>query len=835
MVKLNEGLIKLFEKQRIVLWYDAERNFLEQFQSLAINGVEKLLVENNEFFIKHKILIEHPEKNYLIYKPGERPSNDENWLLDIELSNHIFETDQAGLLLQELELPYAYRNWVIKHLAFFQNKKRLSTFASKLEASLSEGELSYLLLQITLKANSSLLDDILRRASELLIAEDWDSKFEEIKSYGLEAFFWESLEANYNYRSTAPSFYDFILELFQKSFTPMANKSQLNSGAEVLIASWKDARSFEPIFINLSAKVEHDLDLVQEMRHYNLEELTGEDLFESAEQQIIRHLVSELSHDKPSYQRIEKALKARESSYWSEYKYSDFYKAISYGAELLQFIFRSKDIKFEDFDKVLNQYAKEDYKADQYYRLFIDHYRLTKQNNVLADLFKTVHKAYSNSWLLPQSGQWQSLIEKEGGWYQGHKKQRNFFGDWVKTNFLDKERKLFVVISDALRYENGEELHQRFLEEARFTSQLDYQVTGLPSYTQLGMASLLPHKELALGESDLILADGKSTAGASNRKKILEEKSNVRATVIGAEELMKIKTKGQEAKDLMQSHDLVYVYHNRIDKVGDDKTSEDKVIEASREEIDFLVDVAKKISNMNGTHILFTSDHGYIYQHEVLESSDFTDAEISGNTVKENRRFVIGTGLKHNQNVVKFTAEELGLKNELEVLIPKGINRLRKQGAGSRFVHGGAALQEVVVPIVWASKKKTNTVEKVSIEVLNKSSNRITTNIHLVRFYQSDPIGKGIIARQVKAYFAIEKNDEFQAISDIFIYRYDSESMKSEEREVVNKFTLSTSLKNSQSVHLVLQEQVEGSNKWTLISKYPYSLTLATENDFDDF
>lgn len=835
MSKIEQNLKKLFEKHRIVLWYDPEQNFEEQFQELSVDGVEKLSVDNNEFALKHQMLIKQPELNFLVYKAGDRPDNDENWLLDLELGNHVFETDQAGLTLQELDLPYAYRNWVLKHITYFQNKKRLAAFSNKLSPGLTEEELSYLLLQTVLKANSSLLDDILKKAAELFIKNDWEDTLEDLQRYGLDSFLWESLEANFNYRTSSPAFYDFILELFKRGFSPLSNRSRLNSGAEVLMANWKDARSFEPTFIKLSAKVEGDLSLSQEIHQFELEELLGEDLFESVEQQIIRILVSELSQAKPSWNRIEKALKAREISYWSEHKYRNFYQAIYYGSELLQFIQTHQNIKFEAFESGLDHYTKEGFKADQFYRLFIDHYRMTKQNNVLVDLFNTVHKAYSNSWLLHQAGQWQSVIERENAWYGGAKRQTNFFGKWVRQEFLDKDRKLFVIISDALRYENGEELHQRFSEEARFSSQLDYQVTGLPSYTQLGMASLLPHKELALGEGDLILADGKSTSGSGNRNKILEEHSGVRATVIGAEELMKLKSKGQEAKDLVQSHDLIYIYHNRIDKVGDDKTSEDKVIEAAREEIDFLVDLAKKISNMNGTHVLFTSDHGYIYQHEVLDQSDFADAEISGETIKENRRFVIGKDLKHNQNVVKFQATELGLNNDLEVLIPKGINRLRKQGAGSRFVHGGAALQEVVVPIIWVSKKKADTVEKVSIEVLNKSNNRITTNIHTVRFYQTEAVGKGIIPRMVKAYFALEDQGEFKPLSDIFNYRFDIESKKSEEREVVNKFTLSTSLRNSQSVYLIIEERVEGTNQWNTIHKYPYSLTLAMENDFDDF
>lgn len=835
MSKLERNIAIIFEKSRLVFWYDTHGSFESLFKNISINGVDKHVISDNELAIKYDVIVNNSSRKFLIYKCGDRPDNEDNWLLDLELSNQIFESDQIGLVLQELGLSYSLRGWLEQHIAFFQNNKRLLNFSHYVNANISEDELSNVLLKLIINASGNTFDDIIRRAVELLVDDNWEDVFEQLKFYDIDSFFWKTLESKFNYISENPSLYDFLLALFKKSFGPLSSPRSLNSGAEVLLANWKDARSFQAIFVRLSAKVEQDLSIEDKINGYQLEELLGEDLFESVEQQMIRILVSELGQHNVSWGRVTKVLKARESSYWYQLKYRDFYKVVHYGAELLQFIQVHEGFKFEDYNSGLDHYVKSGFKADQYYRLFIDHYRMTKQNNVLVDLYNTVHRAYSNTWLLYQSGLWQLVIEREGSWYSGEKSQFNFFRNWVSNEFLEKERKLFVVVSDALRFENGEDLHQRFSKEARFSSQLDYQVTGLPSYTQLGMASLLPHKELAFGVGDMILADGKSTSGSGNRRKILEEHSGVRATVIGAEELMRLKTKGQEAKDLVQGHDLIYIYHNRIDKVGDDKTSEDKVIEAAREEVDFLVNVAKKISNMNGTHVLFTSDHGYIYQHEVLDQSDFTEADIAGEIVKENRRFVIGKNLRHNHNAFKFQATELGLNSDLEVLIPKGISRLRKQGAGSRFVHGGASLQEVVVPVVWVSKKKSNTVEKVTIDVLNKSNNRITTNIHKVRFYQNEAVGNGFIPRQVKAYFGIEKQGEFMVLSDIFNYRFDNESNKSEEREVVKKFILSTDIRNSEDVYLLIEERVEGSNQWNLLHKYPYSLTLAMMNDFDDF
>ena len=46
-------------------------------------------------------------------------------------------------------------------------------------------------------------------------------------------------------------------------------------------------------------------------------------------------------------------------------------------------------------------------------------------------------------------------------------------------------------------------------------------LTLLPSYTQLGMAALLPHSSLSFQENgSVVLADGVSTMGKANREKI---------------------------------------------------------------------------------------------------------------------------------------------------------------------------------------------------------------------------------------------------------------------------------------------------------------------------
>jgi hypothetical protein len=302
-----------------------------------------------------------------------------------------------------------------------------------------------------------------------------------------------------------------------------------------------------------------------------------------------------------------------------------------------------------------------------------------------------------------------------------------------------------------------------------------------------------------------------------------------------AEDLMKMASKSDEARDLVKKHDLIFVYHNRIDKLGDDKSSEEKVIDGARDEIEFLIDLIKKVTNMGGYNMIVTADHGFIYQNDPLEESDFADADVEGDVVKANRRYVLGRNLTYKDNVMGFDCNELGIEGDLQVLIPKSINRLRVHGAGSRFVHGGATLQELITPVIKVKKKREDTIKQVDVDVLNKRNNKISTNIQRVSFYQLQPVEEQTLSRTLKIQF---KSEDGESLSDVFTYTFDSDAESSKEREVMHQFQLSSKASDkykNQEVFLVLEEQVEGSNKWCEYNKYPYEIRITFTNDFDDF
>src|SRR5690625_419330 len=833
MSKIKQSIESLLQKHRILLWYDAEEAFTEEYKTLELSNAKKLTVNGNEWQTKVQVLHEESDQKFLLYLPKEKPADEENWLLDIELAHHVYHTDQEALYLQEVGLGYHYKEWISGHIEFFKNKERVAAFKEIAQEEDGDRVLSLKLLQVVFKADMLSLDQFLRSFASSFIAGDEESVERELDRFNLKEIFWQEVSRKFGYSHDKPTIYDFLLEAFQKNFTPLSNQAIVNRETGVMLSNWKDTLSFQEDFKAISQRIQSDLQIEELLNDVSIDEVLKDDLFELIDQRILSELIRGILDGSTDRKRIESVIKTRESQYWFD-RYQNFYRALKVSFNLLETVQNTDSFEIESFEQGIEQYTKQWYQVDQYYRLFIEYYKATNQNNVLNPLYKAVNKAYSNNWLLKQGEAWQKVLDDKKEWKFTHRSQTRFYNHQVKP-FVDKNIRLFVIISDALRYECGEAFHRYMLKENRFESDLDYQIAPLPSYTQLGMAALLPNKKLSFGKGDEILADGKSTKGTPARANILADKVDGRATAVLAKDLMKLASKSEEARSLVTNHDLIYVYHNRIDNLGDDKSSEEKVIEGARDEIQFLIELIRKVTNMGGYNMIVTADHGFIYQNDPLEESDFADAEVEGEIIKANRRFVLGRNLTHKKNVTKYTCEDVGLEGDLEILIPKSINRLRVHGAGSRFVHGGSTLQEITVPVIRVKKKREDTVKRVGVDVLNKQSNKITTNIQSVSFYQLEPVGEQVLGRTLKMQF---KSDDGETLSDVYSYTFNSGSGNAKEREVEHRFQLSSKASEqyrNQTIYLTLEEQVEGSNKWVEYQKYPYTVNISFTNDFDDF
>ncbi len=164
-------------------------------------------------------------------------------------------------------------------------------------------------------------------------------------------------------------------------------------------------------------------------------------------------------------------------------------------------------------------------------------------------------------------------------------------------------------------------------------------------------------------------------------------------------------------------------------------------------------------------------------------------------------------------------------------MIPKSINRLRLQGSGSRYVHGGASLQEVIIPLIKVNKKRTSDIVPVNVEVINAAST-ITSGQLTVTFYQTEPVTGKTSARALRAGIFAKDGT---LLSELHTLNFDLTSENAREREVRKQFILSRKADdmNNQTVYLKLEEQVADTSHYQEYKSVSYQLRRSFTTDFD--
>ena len=826
---IAQALEKLFQDHRIIFWYDAQQELREEYQALNLADVVKLEIENNAFALKYRLLREEPKQKFLLYRHGPAPEDKNNWLLDIQLSHKEFRTDQAALWREELGLGLGFSELMEQHGNFLQNASRRSALKRLLHPRDTIGRIRLKMLAVCAGSDPRVDNIVENLLAEL--GQKTDEKMKWVKRCQLAPFLWEQMERCYGYKSSEPGMRDFVIELFKSCYAmDLEGKVQLAQDASVFLKRWKDSRQHQKTFKTLSDECAEVLKVERDLETRKYDQLLEMDYFQLIDKKIIHGLVAAVAAREITRDEMTLLVRQRRQGHWYA-EFSHLYEALDMAAHFMHALDQTEST-ITDMTHGVQQYSKCWHVLDRLYRKYICHVRMSGKPGLMDNLSQRMENLYSNNYLLALNDRWQVFVDKTEVWrVPGIPQQNEFFRRWVRP-FLKKDVKICVIISDALRYEIGYELLDLIRRENRYNAELEPALSMLPSYTQMGMAALLPHETLTINtDGKTVLADGASTAGAVNREKILTGALSQRATVVGANKLAAMK--GEDCRALVRENDVIYVYHNHIDNTGDKQSSEERAFDAAETTLTELVRLIKRLTAANINNLLVTADHGFIYQYRPIEASDYSVDAASGDEVlSRNRRFVLGHNLKESSGLRKFTSAQLGLEGEMQVLIPNSINRLRVKGSGSRFVHGGASLQEVVIPVLTINKKRQSDISRVEVDILRGASSLITSSQLTVVFYQVQPTSEKVKARELRA--GIYTTDGEQ-ISDRHSLTFDLTAESPRERELPARFILTRKADslNGQEVVLKLEEKLFGTTHYQEYKTQQYRMQRSFTSDFD--
>ena len=630
MNQLQISIHNHFKNHRIVFWYDLKKELRSEFEEMILPGIEMIELNNNEFGIKHLVLKEKPDQKFLIYYEGPQPDDLDNWLLDVQLAYATLNTDQTALWMADIGLADEFLKVLQDHLEFFNSENR----RSRLKAVKSDDDTASTLMMKMVSICTGTEPRLNEILEELLkdLADKKNEKYELIRRFALKSFLWDQTERYFGYKTGDPSIPDFAIELFQSCYFLMLGlDSNLGKDTLVFLKRWKDSISHHEDFEKLSKEYAEVLNIEKDLAGRNYKSLVELDLFEEIDKKIISDLSQDISKRTITRNECSEIIRKRRLTHWFK-NYLHFYEALDNANNFIALL-DELDLTIHTLDEGIQKYTKTWFRLDQYYRKFIYHTRKSGNSAILEKVNGLVEKLYSNNYLLKLNNSWQQVLDKNTTWgFTSFLVQNRFFEEQVLNPFVKNKKKVYVIISDAFRFEAAEEFCGMLRREDRYDVEVKSMVSMLPSYTQLGMAALLPNKSLTISEKDAntILVDGQSSQGTANRDKILKQEL-AHASALQSSEFLS--TSRDEFRETMKENDVFYIYHNRIDAVGDRLESEDKVFEAVEDTFSDLINIIKKLTAANATNIIVTTDHGFIYQDAELDEGDFLVDEVKGHEI----------------------------------------------------------------------------------------------------------------------------------------------------------------------------------------------------------
>ncbi|MEL0625437.1 BREX-1 system phosphatase PglZ type A [Salinibacterium amurskyense] len=820
--------------RHIIFWHDSAGEHEHRVDDLGTQlAVNVIRVAGDEFAVKHRLLVDERTLPFIVYRTGEIPTGIGNWLLDLELAYGVFRADQASLIGEDLGVSDAIARPVVEsHPAFFKTADRRERLKKRLNPDDNITLVLAKMSAVLLKTEQHSLSELTR---QLLVDEAVGERsgWNLLVEHGLTAFYWDGIRDTYGYAVANPTLEDFTLWVFRSAHEGFTTDT-LGRNIDIDYSRWRDSKTSSDALATLAGNAEEALQMSALLEHRQWSEMLESDTFECIDRKIISDLAAGVASKTVTSREIADAVRRRQSTFWFA-RYEVLYGAIQSASDLLAEI-DALDTSMAGFEAGLQRYTSKWFRIDQLYRHFMNAARSTDYPRALEVLTEQVENFYANKFVDPLATAWQEQVDAVETWTsQGITPQRAFFEHYVKP-LVDKNKRVIVIISDALRYEIADDLATQLRRYRGEKSKVGFEATleptlgVLPSYTQLGMAALLPHSTLGFtGNKALTEVDDQRTDGTAYRSKILKPHGGI---AVQAADVKSLPIK--ELRALTQQQQFMYVYHNDIDATGDKLGTEREVFKAASRTIDELVRLSKQFASAGVGAILITADHGFLFQDRELDQSGYLSTDPQGDEIHDrDRRRVIGRGLKADAAFRHFTAAQLGLSSDYEVLIPKGTRRLKLQGSGSRFVHGGATLQEIVVPVISVSYTDSgkSTVQLVPVSIQQKSPS-ITTGILRVDVHQTEPVHEKLQGRELRAGIYLGE----QLLSNHVTLKFNSESNDPRERYVPARMALSqdADAHNGKDVELRLEEQIPKTTQWRVVEggKAVYRLKRSFQTDF---
>jgi hypothetical protein len=280
---------------------------------------------------------------------------------------------------------------------------------------------------------------------------------------------------------------------------------------------------------------------------------------------------------------------------------------------------------------------------------------------------------------------------------------------------------------DALRYELGAEVAEAIRHDITESVTLSAATAAAPTITRVGMASLLP---AAAEELSVALEAERLSVEIAHRPIVtVEDRVELLRAAHGTVANLELGTVSQQGeKELaraVKGAALILVRSQEIDAVGESGllNAAWPQFEATKQD---LANAVAKLGQVGVRRVVITADHGFLALSQSVGDARTIDAPIGGEG-ELHRRCWVGNGGTTSHSTARIPLASLGVRSDLDMVIPKGL-AVFKAGGGKQFFHGGLSPQELVIPVIVVDLEPVQEPQKLDLDVA-VAGGKITTGV----------------------------------------------------------------------------------------------------------
>ena len=819
-----------FYLRRIIFWHDEDGEFEDKLDDIVINGVTIVRLTGNNTFAVKKLIHDDRTSNLLIYNPLAIDNPDDDWLMDVKLYSEEFRADLISMWMDEMQIDStpAMRKQIKAYRKFFNAQSRRAKIIAQTKTPTTPAQLHMAVMAALCGIKTAIHSDILRCVLSAGLDEEYNTIYQDFVSYGANEAFWQMVYQGTGYFEDEPKLSRLAVHILLTASTRSMRVELLN-GLELLISvphqsycydfvsDWSHSNENDTLY-QIARRVEDEAKLPARFAHYEVSDIVDTECFPCINEVILAKIMTDISNHLIDPVKITAIVEKRRAFIWYD-EVKNYYEGIQFIANMQSFYKQhSGGFHLTNAKAIWNEYTTEYYKMDEYYRGFHLCFQrsLMLSNPELDDMFKhivsVVEGLYTN-WFLGELGtNWSNICGDDLAVY-GKIPEIPQQVDFYKNRIKNADARYFVIISDALRYEVAVSLTEQLQREAQCQVKLDSMQGIFPTITKFGMAALLPHTALSVEykneERLAVLADGQSTE-SNNRDRVLKS-ANPNSIALQYKNIIGMKRADRQA--LVKGMDVVYIYHDEIDEAAHNNESD--VFYACDDAIQELKNLVRIIVNDFGAaNIIITADHGFLYTYSPLAEDNKVDKTgFNGQDVEYGRRYAI---MQKGATPAYLAPVKFNCGSDMyDGFAPRESIRIKMNGGGLNFVHGGFSLQEMVVPVIEYHHLRNSSTEyqrnrqkydtkPVQVNLLS-ANRKISNMIFSLNFYQSEAVSGNREAAVYNAYFTDVNG---RTISDIQKIIADKTSVNAQERTFRCTFNLkSMQYSSTETYYLIIQEE----------------------------